>query len=107
VDLDLAAQVHQERAVGDVGDPHPRGALDAVDDLVGVAAVAGLDRDVAQHTLAAHLDQVHRPDVAAGSADGRGDPTQHARLVPDLEPDRETVRSAGGDGHQSLIMAGI
>ena len=85
----------------------PVGALEAIDDVVGMPAVPGLDRDVAEHALAAHLDQVHGADVAAGLADHRGDTAQHAGLVPDLQANREAVGSAGGYGHQSLVMAGI
>jgi hypothetical protein len=99
--------MHQKGAVRDVGDPHPGGALDAIDDVVGMAAIPGLDRDVAEHALSAHLDQVHGADVPAGLADDRGDAAQHAGLVPDLEPNREAVGGAGGYGHQSLVMAGI
>ena len=37
VDLDLAAQVHEERAVGDVDDPDAGQSLEPVDDLLAVA----------------------------------------------------------------------
>jgi len=43
----------------------PAVLFDPIDDLVGMAAVAGLDRDVAEHALPAHLDQIHRANVPA------------------------------------------
>src|SRR5207253_2436001 len=46
LDLDLPAQVHQERAVRDVDDPYPGDVTEAGDDLLAMDAVPGLDRDV-------------------------------------------------------------
>jgi hypothetical protein len=105
VDLDLAPQVHQEGAIRDIGDADPGRRLDPVDDVMGVTAVAGLDGDVPEHPLPGHLDQVHRPDVAAGLPDDRGDAAQHAGLVLDLETGGEAVGGAGGDGHQFLTVS--
>src|SRR5262249_61059240 len=70
-------------------------------------AVGGLDGDVAQAALPGHLDEVDRADVPAPAADHRGDTAEHARLVPDLQPDGEAVGRARGDGHQDSPRAGL
>jgi hypothetical protein len=99
VDLDLAAQVHEEGAVGGVDDARARQVLEAVDDLLTVGTVARADRDVAHDTLARGLHQVDRADVAAGIADGHGDAAQHARPVGDRQTDGDAVGRARRDGH--------
>src|SRR5690242_3632547 len=68
MNLDLAAQMHQKRAVGDVDDTNTRGLLQAVDDLRAVRTVARVDGDVADDALAARFDEVDGPDVAAAAA---------------------------------------
>src|SRR3989442_1105053 len=92
--LDLPAQVHEERAVRDVDDLHALDRADPVHDLLAVGLVARLERDVARDRRLADDDQIDGADVAAGLTDRRGDPTEHAGLVQDLEPDRETVAGA-------------
>src|SRR5437899_963855 len=92
--LDLPAQVHEERAVRDVDDLHALDRADPVHDLLAVRLVARLERDVARDRRLADDDQVDGADVAAALADRRGDPTEHAGLVQDLEPDREAVARA-------------
>src|SRR3989454_2760315 len=93
-DLDLPAQVHEERTVRHVDDLHPLHRTDRVDDLLAVRLVARLEGDVARDRGLADDDQVDGADIAAGFADRRGDPTEHPGLVHDLEPDREAVASA-------------
>src|SRR2546425_821852 len=92
--LDLPAQVHEERAVRDVDDLHALDRADPVHDLLAVGLVARLERDVARDRRLADDDQIDGADVAAGLTDRRGDPTEHAGLVQDLEPDREAVARA-------------
>src|SRR3989441_2325300 len=93
-DLDLPAQVHEERPVRHVDDLHPLHRTDRVDDLLAVRLVARLEGDVARDRGLADDDQVDGADIAAGFADRRGDPTEHPGLVHDLEPDREAVAIA-------------
>jgi hypothetical protein len=50
--LDLAAQVHEERAVGDVHDGDPGDVPDGVDDPLAVVGVGRRHRDVAHAALA-------------------------------------------------------
>jgi hypothetical protein len=93
-DFDLSPQVHEEGAVGDGADAHTRHPLEPVDDLLGVAAVTGLDGDVALGPLARGLDQVNRADVAPRVADCGRDATEHARPTGDLKADGEAVAGA-------------
>ena len=89
--LDLAAEVHQERAVGGVDD---LGALDLADrrgDLVAVLLAGGVDRDVAQRVRVVDGDQVDGPDRAAGGADRARDAPEHARPVRDPDPHDDRV----------------
>ncbi len=67
--------------------------------------VGGLEGDVAGHLLLARLDQVHRADVAAGLADGRGHLAEHAGLVGDTEADGEAI--AGDRGVLAHGVAGL
>ena len=83
MDLDLPAQVHEKGAIRDIDDPDPGQGLEAIDDLLAVHAVAGLDRDVAKYPLTPRLHEVDGPDVAPGIADGHRDTTQHSRAVGD------------------------
>ena len=104
LDLDLAAKVHEKRAVGDVDDPQARRLLQAIHDLHAVHAVAGVDRDVADDAVAAGLDQVHRADVATGVADRHGDAAEHPRTVLDRHPDGKAIAGARRNrGHSSLL----
>jgi hypothetical protein len=65
-----------------------------LDDLLAVRLVARLEGQVAGDRRLADLDEVDRTDVAAGLADGRGDLSEHAGPVGDLEPDRQAVARA-------------
>src|SRR4029077_5283158 len=101
LDLDLPAEVHEEGPVGHVDDTHAGDRADAVDDLLAMAVVAGLEGDVAGHRALADLDQVDGADVAAGFADpGRGLP-QHAGRGLDLQPHGLAVARAGSVDHDS------
>jgi len=91
LDLDLAAEVHEERAVRDVDDLDAPDRLQALDHLLPVPLVARLEGEVTDDRLLTDFDQIDRADVAAGLADRGGNFTQHPRLVLDLEPDRERV----------------
>jgi len=89
--LDLAAQVHEEGAVRDVADRHALQRPQALDHLLAVTLVAGLERDVAGDRGLADLHEVDRADVATGLPDGRGDLAEHAGLVEDLQANRQAM----------------
>ena len=99
LDLDLPAQVHQERAVRDVDDPYPGDVTEAGDDLLAMDAVPGLDRDVPDDPITQGLDEIHRPDVPARVTDRRSHPPQHPGPVLDLHTEGDAVARAGSDGH--------
>ena len=83
-DLDLAAQMHEERSVADICH------LDAVDVpyrthyLLVVALASGIHRYVADQEILADADNIDALDVAAGLADGRRDLAELTRLILDL-----------------------
>src|SRR5439155_20243262 len=101
LDLDLSAEVHEERPVGHVDDADPGDGADTIDDLLAVPIVAGLEGDVAGHRRLADLDEVDGADVSPGLADGRGDLAQHAGPIRDLQPDRLAVARARGVDHDA------
>ena len=71
--LDLAAEVEQERPVGDVLDLDARERVDGGDDLLDVVGARGVDRDVADLLALLDADEVDRAEAAAGVADRAGD----------------------------------
>src|SRR6185369_3366876 len=89
--LDLAAEVHEEGAVGDVDDADAFQRFQTLDHLLAVTLAARLERDVAGDGVAAHLDEVDGADVRPALPDGGGDLAEHAGLVLDLESHRQTV----------------
>jgi hypothetical protein len=70
-DLDLAAEVHEERPVGDVYDLYVGQALDDVDDLLAVFRIASVDGDVPDGPLLLHPHDVDRADQAVSLPYGR------------------------------------
>ena len=68
VDLDLAADVQQERAVGDLVDLDALQAADVTDDLVGVLGVRGRAGDVDHEAVVPRLRDVQRRDDAPAGA---------------------------------------
>src|SRR5262249_17272356 len=78
MNLDLAAEVHQKRAVRDVDHPDAGGLLEAVDDLSAVDAVPGVDRDVADDPLTTRFDEVYPADVPSGVPAGPRHPPHQA-----------------------------
>src|SRR2546426_12291307 len=83
-DLDLAAHVHEERAVGDTADADTGQPPQPPDNLLRMEAVARLDGDVALGPLACRLDEVDGANVAPNVADRRRHATEHPRAAGDL-----------------------
>ena len=95
VDLQLATEVQQKRAIGDIDDLHSVEVPDVFDDRLGVTVAAGVDRDVADEGLFARPHDVDCPDVSAGLADHRGDTRQHSGTILNLETDGDRVAGTG------------
>ena len=91
VDLDLAALVHEERAVGDAVDLHAVEVADRSHDRLGVLGVPARHRHVADDHVALDADEVDRPEHRVGV----GDRVRHAReriaLLRQVQPHREAV----------------
>src|SRR5215210_2553232 len=92
--FDLAAEVHQERPVGDVDDAGLGHRVHGVDDAVPVVRVPGVYGDVAGAALLPHPHDVHGADQPPGPADRRQDPAQSPRPVRKLHPQRHAVARA-------------
>ena len=89
--LDLAADVHLERAVGDLDQLRALDLVDGLADLRRVLLARGLDRDVAQRVAALDRHQVYGADAPAGFADGGGDQAEHAGPVVDLHAEDDRI----------------
>ena len=89
--LDLAAQMHEEGAVGHVDDRDTFQRAQPLDDLPAMALVARLEGEIARDGGAADFDEVDATDVAAALADGGRYLAEHSRLVEDLQADRQAV----------------
>ena len=89
--LDLAAQVHEERAVGDVHDRDAGHVPDGIDDPLAVVGVGRRHRDVAHAALARDPHEVDRAEVAVGLADGCGDLRERPRHRRELDANGEAV----------------
>ena len=90
--LDLAAEVQQERPVGDVLDLDAGHRLDGGDDLLDVVGARGVDGDVADLLALLDADEVDRAQVAAGLADRAGDLGERAGAVVEMDAQRGAER---------------
>ena len=70
--FDLAADVHQEGAIGDVNNLDAFNVIDGLDDLLSVLAGDGVDGDVADYEIVGDADDVNRTNVSAGAANRGG-----------------------------------
>src|SRR5207244_3908751 len=103
--LDLAAEVHEERAIRDVDDANTTDGPDLFHDLLGMTLVTRLDAEIAGDRRLADLDEVDGADVTARLADGRRHLAEHAWLVVDLEAYRDAVTRARSVDHFSSRSA--
>ena len=85
--LDLAAEVGEERPVGDVHDLHSVHRMNSFDDRVEVLLVVGEHGDVADLRRPLDADEVDRAEEAAGLADGGCEPGEGAGVVLDAHAD--------------------
>ena len=91
--LDLAPEVHQERAVGDPFHLHPVQAANVLDDPVQVIGIGRVDRDVADLRPLLDPDEVDRPERAPCIADRAGEACEGPGGVVESYPDGGTERS--------------
>ena len=103
LDRQLAAEVHEEGAVGDLADLDALDGAHRLDDLVGVVGVAREHRDVDAHPVVPRAGDVEAGDDAAGLldearhlADGRG-----PRREDEADGDAVGDRGCGGHGVDS------
>ena len=82
----------------------PCNRVDRRDDLVPVFLPGGVDDDVAQAVTAFGLDEVHRPDHAAGLADRARDETEDALRVLELDADGQTILGAWRCAHGVVLL---
>ena len=97
--LDLAADVHPQRAVGGVDHRRAVDASTAATICAAVLVAGGVDGDVAQRVAALERDEVDGADRAAGVADRARDLAEHAGAVVDLDAERQGVLGRGRAGH--------
>ncbi len=89
---DLAAQMHEERAIGYGADDDAVHVREVGGELLPRRLVRHVDGHIADMLLRRGLDQVDRAEAAATRADGPCDLREHAGTVIDLEPDDEAIR---------------
>ena len=93
--LDLAAEVEQERAVGDVLDLDAVDRAHGVDDPVECVGVGREDRHVAHLVAVLDAHEVDRAEEAARVADRLGERRERARAVLEAHAHRGAERRRG------------
>jgi hypothetical protein len=91
-DLELAAEVEQEGAVGDVLDLDPVEGAHRLDDAGEVRFIVGEHGDVADLLAALDPDEVDRAEQAAGFGDRRRKPGERSRPVLQVDAERRAER---------------
>ena len=110
-DLDLAALVHEERAVGHAHDLHALERADGVDHALGVGGVDAGGGHVARDAAAVDAHEVDRAEDRALRADRAGHLGERAGQLAQLDAHRERVgggrlepRGRLQAGHRALIL---
>jgi hypothetical protein len=108
VDLDLAALVHEERAIGNAVDRHALEGAHRAHDPLGVAGVHAGDRHVADDIVRFHAHEVDRPEHRLRLGDGVRDPRERAALLGHVQAHREAIggrgpAAAGGRTGRGLV----
>ena len=101
LDLDLAAEVHQEGAVGDLADGDALDLGQGLGQPLGVLGVAGRAGDVDPQPLVAGRRDVQRGDDPTGLLDRVGQLADRVPAGGDVEPDGDRVRDARHGDHGS------
>ena len=89
--LDLAALVHQERAIRDAEDADAVDRADRLDDALAVLLVGAQNADVANDRVLVDAHEIDRTEDRIGLADRRRDAGELPRLMGDQRPNREAV----------------
>jgi hypothetical protein len=108
--LDLAADVHQERAVGGVDHLRAVDPLDGRDHRIAVLLAGRVDRDVAHRVRVVDRDQVDEADRRPGLTDRTRHAAQHPGPVgdPDAQYEGElSTRRSRHDPHHATAAVGI
>ena len=90
-DLDLAALVHEEGAVGDAVDLHALELAHRAHDGLGVVAVGARDRDVAHDLVGLDAHEVDRAQHRVRVGDGVGHARERGAVLRHAQPHREAV----------------
>ena len=90
-DLDLTAEMHQERSVGNANNLDPVDVVERRDDLLVVRLARGVHGDIPDQKILADADDVDAFDIAAGPTDGGRDLAELSRFVMDLYAKSKTV----------------
>ena len=101
-DLDLAALVHQERAVGDAGDRDALERPHRVDDALAVGGVDARHGDVARDAALVDADEVDRAEDRALGADRARHRGERARQLAQLDAHGEGVGGRGLEPRRRL-----
>ena len=97
VDLDLAALVHQERAVRHAVDTDALQLAHHPHDRLSVSGIHARDRHVADGLLGLHPHEVDRAEHRLGVCDRASDPGERTALLRHVQAHREAI---GGRGLQ-------
>ena len=97
VDLDLAALVHQERAVRDAVDTDALQLAHRPHDRLGVSGIHARDRHIANDLLGLHPHEIDRAEHRLGVRDRASDPSERTALLGHVQAHREAI---GGRGLQ-------
>lgn len=105
--LDLAAEVHQEGAVGDLAEADALDAAQLLDDLVGVRGGGRGDGDVDPELLVAGCGHVEAGDRSAGGLHGGGELGDRGSARGHFQPDRHRIRDAGRRCHGRVPLLSL
>ena len=98
--LDLAAEVHAERAVGDVDDRRRRRRASTAATICAPCSSPAVSTVMSRRVCPpVERDEVDGADRAAGVADRAGDLAEHSGAVVDLDADGQGVLRGRGSSH--------
>ncbi len=105
--LDGAAEVHQERAVGDLVHVDALDRPERLDDAVGMRGVGSRTGHVDAELVVARRGDVEGGDDAAGLLDAGREPADRGAAGGQLEPDGDGVGDARFGGHVHIVSCPV